>query len=103
MKVLLVTVDIKPEYKERFMEEILLDAEGSNNNEPGCLRFDVIQDTEDPNRIHLYEVYRDDAATEAHRQAPHFIKWRDTTKDWIARPYSRTLGTNVYPDDDSWR
>ena len=103
MKVLLVTIDIKPEYKERFMMEILLDAEGSNNNEPGCLRFDVLQDSEDVNRIHLYEVYQDDAALEAHRKASHFIKWRDTTKEWISRPYTRNLCSNFYPSDDAWR
>ena len=91
MIALLVTIDIQPEFKERFIEELLLDAKGANDDEPGCLRFDVIQDSEDPNRIHLYEVYKDDAAIAAHREAPHFVKWRDTTKDWLAKPYSRTL------------
>ena len=100
MIALLVTIDIQPEFKERFIEELLLDAKGANDDEPGCLRFDVIQDSEDPNRIHLYEVYKDDAAIAAHREAPHFVKWRDTTKDWLAKPYSRTLGTNVYPSDE---
>ena len=74
MIALLVTIDIQPEFKERFMEELLLDAKGANDEEPGCLRFDVIQDSEDPNRVHLY-----------------------------AKPYSRTLGTNVYPSDENWR
>ena len=87
MIALLVTIDIQPEFKERFMEELLLDAKGANDDEPGCLRFDVLQDNEDPNRVHLYEVYKDDAAIAAHREAPHFVKWRDTTKDWLAKPY----------------
>ena len=72
MIALLVTIDIQPEFKERFMEELLLDAKGANDDEPGCLRFDVLQDSEDPNRVHLYEVYKDDAAIAAHREAPHF-------------------------------
>ena len=58
MIALLVTIDIKPEYKDRFMEELMLDAKGANDVEPGCLRFDVLQDNEDSNRVHLYEVYR---------------------------------------------
>lgn len=103
MIALLVTIDIKPEYKERFMEELMLDAIGANDVEPGCLRFDVLQDNEEPNRVHLYEVYKDEAAIAAHREAPHFVKWRDTTKDWLAKPYSRTLCTNVYPSDEGWR
>jgi (4S)-4-hydroxy-5-phosphonooxypentane-2,3-dione isomerase len=36
-----VTINIKPGFKERFMPSMLEDAEGSINNEPGCLRFDV--------------------------------------------------------------
>ena len=56
---------------------MLGDAQGSVQNEPGCLRFDVIQDSADPNRIWLYEVYVDQAAFKAHLQTPHFIKWRE--------------------------
>ena len=72
MESLMVTIRIKPGHKEAFMESMLDDARGSINDEPGCLRFDVVEDQEDPNRIFLYEVYRDDAAIEAHRAAPHY-------------------------------
>ena len=61
----MITIDIKPEHKKSFIEESVADAQGSVENEPGCLRFDVLQDDENPNRIYLYEVYRDDAAVEA--------------------------------------
>ena len=67
MLVLMVTIHIKPEHKEAFMEEMRGDAIGSNRDEPGCLRFDVLQDSEDPNCIHLYEVYKNEEALEAHR------------------------------------
>ena len=103
MNVLLVTIDIKSGYKKQFMEELELDAIGANNDEPGCLRFDILQDNEDSNRIHLYEVYRDDAAVDAHRQAPHYLKWRNAVKDWLAAPYVVTRCTNAYPTDDAWR
>ena len=103
MKVLMVTIDIKPEFKERFMVEMEADAVGSNNDEPGCLRFDILQDSGDPNRIHLYEVYRDEAAVEVHRQAHHYLKWRAAVKDWVASPYTVIKCSNVYPSDGSWR
>ena len=102
MRALVVTIQIKPEHKEAFMEAMLDDARGSVGNEPGCLRFDVLQDTEDPNRIHLYEVYRDEAAIEAHRQAPHYLKWRETTKDWRAAEPVRHVCTTVFPVDGDW-
>ena len=103
MHALVVTIQIKPEYREPFMEAMLQDARGSVENEPGCLRFDIVQDTEDPNRIHLYEVYRDEAAIEAHRQAPHFLKWRETVKDWHAADPVRRLCVTVFPEDSVWR
>ena len=38
----------------------------------GCLRFDVLQDAADPRKYYFYEAYKDEAAFEAHRNAPHF-------------------------------
>jgi autoinducer 2-degrading protein len=102
MIALIVTINMKPEHREAFMKSMLGDARGSNNDEPGCLRFDVLQDSEDPNRIHLYEVYRDEEALEAHRNAPHFIKWRNEVKDWFATENIRRIATPVYPPPDQW-
>ena len=103
MIALIVTIQIKPENKKAFMESMLDDARGSNHDEPGCLRFDVLQDSEDPNRIHLYEVYKDQAALDAHRRAPHYTKWRETVKDWFAAENVRRVAAPVYPADSAWR
>ena len=97
MLVLMVTLHIKPEHKEAFMEEMMGNAIGSNRDEPGCLRFDVLQDSEDPNCIHLYEVYKDEAALEA-----HYLKWREAVQDWREGDPIRSVCTNVYPPDDAW-
>ena len=103
MHILMVTIKIKPGHRDAFMEAMLDDARGSNKDEPGCLRFDVLQDVEDPNTIHLYEVYRDEAALEAHRQAPHYTRWRETVSDWFDGPVVRRVCTNIVPPDDAWR
>lgn len=104
MYVIVATLNMKPEKKKDFIAAMLDDARGSVMDEPGCLRFDVIQDEEDPNRIYLYEVYKDKAAFDAHTKAPHFIKWRDTVKDWYsATPNVVGKGTNIYPIDAKWR
>ena len=102
MIALMVTIQIKPGHKEAFMASMFDDARGSNNDEPGCLTFDVLQDNEDENRIHLYEVYRDQAAVDAHRAAPHYTKWRETVADWFDGELIRRVGTPVYPPDASW-
>ena len=103
MFALFVTIQIKPEHKAAFMEAMLEDARGSVTDEPGCLRFDVVEDAEDPNRIHLFEVYKDQAAIEAHRQAPHYLKWRETVKDWHAADPVRRMGSTVFPPDSDWK
>ena len=102
MIALIVEINIKPGFKDQFMASMLGDARGSNNDEPGCLRFDVLQDNEDENKIHLFEVYEDEAAVEAHRNAPHFIKWREECADWFATENIRKLATPVYPVPEKW-
>ena len=65
-----VKVRVKPEERERFLKAIEADALGSERDEPGCLRFNVLRDQQDPNVYYFFEVYRDEAALEAHRAAP---------------------------------
>ena len=103
MIALVVSFKIKAAHKDAFMASLFDDAKGSNEDEPGCLRFDVLQDNEDPNRIHLYEVYKDQAAVDAHRQAPHYLKWRETVSDWFDGELSRAVATPVYPTEANWR
>ena len=104
MYIIIAPIQIKEGHKQEFIEAMLDDAKGSLNDEPGCLRFDVVQDATEPNRIWLYEVYVDEAAFEAHRQAPHFIKWRDTVKDWRAEGIQGTRGgQNIWPPDSEWK
>ena len=105
MYIIMLPVQIKQGHREAFINAILDDARGSVNNEPGCLRFDVIQDGADENRIWLYEVYRDEAAFQAHLQTPHFIRWRDTVKDWMEEGIqgAGSGSYNIYPPDDTWK
>ena len=64
MFTLFVTVKIKPGHREEFIEATKGDAQGSNTAEPGCLRFDVLADNNDPNTVYLYEVYENREAWE---------------------------------------
>ncbi len=102
MYALVVTIDIKPGLKEQFVSAMLDDARGSVANEPGCVRFDIIQDEQNPNRIYLYEVYTDRAAFDAHMQTPHFIAWRDRVQDWFASPAVVGAGPTVFPANVGW-
>lgn len=103
MLVLQVAFKIKAERVDDFLKEIAANAASAVRDEPGCMRFDVLQDSEDPSRIYLYEVYKDDAALDAHRQAPHYLRWRDAVQEWHAEPAVRHLSRNVFPGDSDWR
>src|SRR5437763_13647546 len=102
MYALFATIHIQPEHRDAFIAEMLGDARGSVGNEPGCFRFDVLQDDKDLNTIYLYEVYKDQAAMDAHVQTPHFIKWRDAVQDWYASPISAVTFSPIYPAPEDW-
>ena len=71
-----IKVRVKPELRQRFLDAIEVDAVASERDEPGCVRFNVLQDDADENVYYFYEVYRDEAAVEAHRAAPHYAVWK---------------------------
>ena len=98
-----VSIKVKPGYRERFIEATLDDARGSVADEPGCFRFDVLQDDSDPDLIHLYEVYADEAALEAHRQAPHYETWRSIAVDLFDGAPKRVESATIFPTDEGWR
>jgi quinol monooxygenase YgiN len=79
-----VEFDIKPGMLPAFMAAARLDAEGSVAHEPGCHRFDILQDTAIANRVCFYEVYTDEAAFAAHREMPHFKTYLATTEPMLA-------------------
>jgi (4S)-4-hydroxy-5-phosphonooxypentane-2,3-dione isomerase len=46
-----------------------------SRKEGGCLMYQVHRHKTDPRRFFLYEQYKDDAALETHRSAPHFLRY----------------------------
>ncbi len=102
MKALCVTIFMKPEHRERLLQELWKDAEGSERDEPGCLMFNIAQDDADPNLLHLFEVYRDDDAVDAHVATPHFKRFAEATRDWHAKPFEVLTTTVLYPRPESW-
>jgi (4S)-4-hydroxy-5-phosphonooxypentane-2,3-dione isomerase len=66
---------IKWDQRERFLAAAENDSACSLSDEPGCLRFDVIEDQTESNHFYFYEVYRDDAAFEAHTRSCTSRTW----------------------------
>jgi (4S)-4-hydroxy-5-phosphonooxypentane-2,3-dione isomerase len=91
-----VKVRIKAEERDRFLKAIEADALGSERDEPGCLRFNVLQDQQDRNVYYFFEVYRNEAALEAHRTAPHYAVWRAAADTLDGQPQATRCDT-VFP------
>src|ERR1035437_2502413 len=83
MYIVCVHVHVKPEHRAAFIEASLDNARNTTE-EPGNLRFDVLQQADDPNRFVLYEDYRDEAGAMAHNQTPHDARWADAVAPWMA-------------------
>jgi len=86
MYVIIAECRVQPDHLDDFLAASRDDARGSVRDEPGCLRFDVLQETGDPTRVWLYEVYQDRAAFDHHLTTPHFHRWNELTRDWLSEP-----------------
>src|SRR4029078_7445406 len=91
-----VKVRIKPELRQRFLDAIEVDTLGSERDEPGCLRFNVLQDETARNVYYFYEVYTGPEALEAHRATPHYAVWR-AVADTLDGPTEAHPGQSVFP------
>jgi quinol monooxygenase YgiN len=101
MLIVHVHVHVKPESVEAFKQATLENARRSVQ-EPGIARFDVIQQTDDPTRFVLVEVYRSADAPAKHKETPHYARWRDAVVNMMAEPRSSVRYVNVFPDDSGW-
>jgi (4S)-4-hydroxy-5-phosphonooxypentane-2,3-dione isomerase len=96
MLIVHVHVRVRPGRAADFLAATLVNARASLG-EPGVLRFDVIQDNDDPGHVVLAEVYRDPEAVAAHKQEPHYAAWRDTVAEMMAEPRASAKFSAVFP------
>jgi quinol monooxygenase YgiN len=101
MLIVHVHVHVKPEFVEAFRKATIENA-GQSIREAGIARFDVVQQSDDPTRFVLIEVYRDELAPAAHRETAHYAKWRDAVAPMMAEPRERATYSNIFPDDGGW-
>src|SRR5262245_23224624 len=95
MYVALVRVHVKPDRVDDFKAMIEANHLGSIA-EPGCLRFDVAQSSDDPTRFVLWECYRDEEAAKAHKTTPHYLAWKAAAGELMAEDRISELYTGLY-------
>lgn len=101
MLVVHVFVHVKPESVEAFKQATVENARHSVG-EAGIVRFDVIQNADDPTRFVLVEVYRDAQAPARHKETAHYNLWRDIVADMMAEPRTSIKYGVVFPSEARW-
>lgn len=66
-------------YKAALKEEI----EASVRVEPGVLSLYAVSEKDHPDLITIFEIYASEDAYNSHRKAPHFKKYKDSTKEMV--------------------
>ncbi|WP_175968499.1 putative quinol monooxygenase [Burkholderia sp. BCC0322] len=76
---------LKPEYAEAA-EAVLRSMVAKTRAEPGNRRYDLFRERDGSPNLHLYEIYDDQAAFDAHLASPHFGEFRTKSVDWFTAP-----------------
>ncbi len=100
MIVTCVHINVKPDMINSFITATAANHKQSVR-EPGNLRFDLIQQTDDQTKFMIYEAYESEDAAADHKKTPHYIKWRDEVKDYMAEPRQGIRYKIIEPNDPS--
>jgi (4S)-4-hydroxy-5-phosphonooxypentane-2,3-dione isomerase len=85
MIVTCVHVHVKPDEVMNFINATVENHKESIR-ELGNLRFDLIQQANDPCRFVIYEAYESELFAAEHKNTEHYLKWRDSVADLMAEP-----------------
>ena len=98
MIVRIIDVHVREQSIEDF-KRVSLRNRAESIQEPGVLRFDVLQSEADPQAFILYEVYRDEQATLDHKETDHYQSWRNEVEPMMARKRASTACVPIAPTD----
>ena len=101
MLIVHVFVHVKPESLDAFIAATLENARNSIR-EPGVVRFDVVQQEDDPTRFLLIEIYRTAADPARHKETAHYAMWRDAVEPMMAEPRRSVKYRALFPEAAAW-
>jgi (4S)-4-hydroxy-5-phosphonooxypentane-2,3-dione isomerase len=101
MRIVHVSVHVKPDAVDAFSAATLENARHSMQ-EPGVVRFDVVQQEDDPTRFVLVEVYRTPSDPARHKETAHYLAWRDAVEPMMAEPRRGVKYRALAPNPARW-
>src|SRR5688572_15887959 len=100
--ILMPDLYFKPEFVDQAIQALIEETRHSVAVEPGVLYFDLMQSKLDRTNVHVYAVYRDEAALAFHQQQPHYIELTTKLRDWYAKPPNLRVAHSAKPGNDHW-
>lgn len=98
----IVHIHVKKGSEEIFRDASIENAEHSLM-EPGFLRFDILEQDDDPQKFIFYEVYADGSVQNRHKETAHYKKWRSIVDGLMEETRFGIRYTNCFPLDDQWK
>ena len=98
MIVTCVYIHVKPETVDSFINATIRNHRRTVK-EPGNIRFDFVQQADDPCRFMLYEVFDSAEAVDHHKTTEHYLEWRDTVAEFMADTRKGVRYNIIEPSD----
>jgi quinol monooxygenase YgiN len=85
VKMITARVFLKADKVDAFIEaaQAMID---SSNAEPGCIEYMLYQNPYDKTRFMFVEMWKDQAAIDAHFAMPYFTAFGPKIADWLSQP-----------------
>ena len=78
---ILVAINVKPEYRDAFIEASIVEAKGSIKGEPEIFQFQMLIDDANPNRFYFFEIFKNEDANKDHWETEVFKTWWNTVEE----------------------
>jgi len=83
MVITCVHVHVRPEGVNSFIKATVVNCIGTAK-EKGNIRFDFMQQSDDPCRFMIFEVFDSPESVAAHKETAHYLKWREEVENLMA-------------------
>jgi autoinducer 2-degrading protein len=95
-----VHFEVKPGRVDRFLEVFRGNIVGGRQ-EPGIVRFDLLQSAENANSFMMYEIFESEEALKVHRETDHYKATVAGLEGLLVRPRSKSFMRLALPDLES--
>jgi autoinducer 2-degrading protein len=83
-----VTVEVSRGRRDQLLPLLMAHKARCLKDEPGTLHFEILLPHDDDTKVLTYEVYRDAAAFEVHRNGSSFARFREETAGMVDKIYA---------------